>query len=1244
MLKWISKALGGTTDNVRAEVPEKWLAELEAMLAPIEKLPEAALRKGLTRDMLSYVLEGEPLAVLHELGQSKVVAERLKLIGYHHSDEKAVPRLFYSLFDSVPADVALRWAKLIEACVAPHAGGFVLRLPADVHWPEVLLVHSAGSSLTNWSSQRPVSDALSASTVEKLLIEAGMSPAALLVASFSDPSSVGFWTNQRQLLVSDLKGYAGWLDREVDAIRPLLNGPVAQRLHIVSMLEKAELSTLQSLLPELVEMVVSGSKQVRSATEVLVRRAGKPAFAPLLDMARGGKPDQRLYALRLTHSIARVEQDAAALQLARDAAMADKAASVNALLREWDDEQALGGTAGTQRFDYALPVITWAVTLTPALSTALETFWKTVSESIVKANKQAAEHHERMRASGHSFPLHQARPFSQDDMRQLRAYLESDISAPPKRDNNRMSAIHHVRSTLQTLATIDCMTPVALLKMLLFFDLAVDADRGLLSPASAAFNAMHRAGGRPSLLELSLMLEQAGHPAITPLYSYCHVWGDPLGSDWDREAVWPFFAHQLDSVVQLLTGTGSPTDYWFNRDGLFRGIATLPSPPVQVVSALFGLALGAGKTERPAAQRALENHPGKEARIVSALADGKAETRAVAAQWLGRLAHAPAVEALEQALKKEKNDLAKGAMLDALEALGQPVDKYLDRVALQAEATRSLSKGVPKEIEWFPWAALPAVRWANTGEAVDTELLRWLMVQAVKQKQSEPNTMLRKVCAMFDPRDRETLGQFILEAWLHEDVRPIAPEDAMRLAQSAAQSMHQYMASYPQHFQNNPGLGQTVEQLTASYLPKYLRQPAGSASGSKGLLAIAAVCARGMAAAPVARYLKEWYGSRAAQGKALIAMLAWIEHPGATQLMLSIGSRFRTKSFQEEATRQATALAERKGWTLAELADRTIPTAGFDDNGELELSYGMRSFTAHLHADFKIDLSNQDGKKIAALPEPRQDDDADLAKDAKKAFSAAKKEIKGIVTQQGERLYEALCTEREWSFEDWSLYMNRHPVVRHLVQRLVWVEVGDEGVLRSFRPLGDGTLTDFDDEELNIEASARIRIAHDSLLDAEHIARWQQHLADYEIAPLFQQMGKGIYTPTTEVSNSNGIKDFEGHLVEAFALRGRSLKLGYTRGPTEDAGWFYSYEKRFPTLGLQAVIQFTGNPLPEQSRTVALLNLSFASTAATSTWQRASLPLNKVPRILLSECYNDLRLIASEGTGFDPEWQKKSEY
>jgi hypothetical protein len=418
------------------------------------------------------------------------------------------------------------------------------------------------------------------------------------------------------------------------------------------------------------------------------------------------------------------------------------------------------------------------------------------------------------------------------------------------------------------------------------------------------------------------------------------------------------------------------------------------------------------------------------------------------------------------------------------------------------------------------------------------------------------------------------------------------------------------------------------------------RQPVGSAIASKGILAVAAACARERAAAVAGRYLKEYYGTRLAHGKALIAMLAWVDHPTATQLMLSVGNRFRTKGLQEEAQLQATALAERKGWTLSELADRTIPTGGFDDDGVLELSYGPRTFTARLRPDLTIELLSPDGKSLQTLPAPRQDDNADLAKEAKKLLANAKKEVKAAVAGQTERFYEALCTERGWPFEDWRRYLAAHPIARHLVQRLVWAELRGTTVASIFRPLDDGSLTNVDDAPVEPAADATVRLAHDSLLTADQVAAWCRHLDDYEVTPLFQQLGKGVYQLPAERGRETLLKDFEGHLLEAFALRGRATKLGYQRGETGDGGCFWTYEKAFPTLGLVAAIEFSGNSLPEENRTVALGHLSFLRTTERG---RASspMPLRDVPTVLLSECFHDLRQLAAQGTGFDPDWSSK---
>ena len=61
----------------------------------------------------------------------------------------------------------------------------------------------------------------------------------------------------------------------------------------------------------------------------------------------------------------------------------------------------------------------------------------------------------------------------------------------------------------------------------------------------------------------------------------------------------------------------------------------------------------------------------------------------------------------------------------------------------------------------------------------------------------------------------------------------------------------------------------------------------------------------------VGDYLKRWYGMRAAQCKALLPMLSWVDHPAAIQLLLSTARRFRTAGIRKEAERCVKLLAER---------------------------------------------------------------------------------------------------------------------------------------------------------------------------------------------------------------------------------------------------------------------------------------------------------------------------------------------
>ena len=63
---------------------------------------------------------------------------------------------------------------------------------------------------------------------------------------------------------------------------------------------------------------------------------------------------------------------------------------------------------------------------------------------------------------------------------------------------------------------------------------------------------------------------------------------------------------------------------------------------------------------------------------------------------------------------------------------------------------------------------------------------------------------------------------------------------------------------------------------------------------------------------------------------------------------------------------------------------------------------------------------------------------------------------------------------------------------------------------------------------------------------------------------------------------------------------------------------------------------------------MALTYLSFCrlpeETDAGYFYNHAQLPLEEVPPVLLSETWNDLQAISAQGSGYDPDWQKKVEY
>ncbi len=700
--------------------------------------------------------------------------------------------------------------------------------------------------------------------------------------------------------------------------------------------------------------------------------------------------------------------------------------------------------------------------------------------------------------------------------------------------------------------------------------------------------------------------------------------------------LWAFFAEN-DFLIDQALGFAPPKVLnRLDKVSVIKILQLFPTIPTKYVAYLFELALGESKPVRYAAQHVLKRIPNIHNQVEQALSSSKQDVSIVAANWLAELGHKSSIKALNAALKKEKRETVQAAILVALEKIDEDISQHLTAKKLLADAQKGLKGKKAADFDWFDFNLIPTLTWQN-GDKVDSQIIEWWICLAVKLK-DPANPLLTIYNQLLSIQSQRQLGEFILQSFIKQDtLNPSLEEAESKADLEANMRLRQYIADYKRypdfypHYKNIT-YQQVFDEIKKETLATYL----GSAIKAKGMLALTCGIEGQVAVSLLSSFMKNHY-QRRAQIEAMLDPLANSDDPMIIQLLLSLARRYRTASIQEKARHLVENIAHRLGWTTDELADRTISTAGLDDNGLLILDYGERTFTASLDEQFKWQLKNADGEKIKALPEARKSENPELVKEAKKQFSNSKKELNQLLTMQISRFYEAMCAERQWRVEDWQKYLQPHPIVGRLIQRLVWLELDNNGqIVNSFRPTEDGSLITNQDDEILLDQNHFITVAHSALLSSDDTAKWQAHLKDYKVNPLFEQFG-ALLSDMSKFKDGI-IDDRLGWLTDSFTLREVLKKLGYERDNAEDGGCFYGYHKYFNSLNIYINIEFSGNMLPEEKIPAVLYNLFFSNKKG---FKDSAIALDKLPKVLLAEGYANYMAVANASSGFDPNWKDK---
>ncbi|WP_265694063.1 DUF4132 domain-containing protein [Providencia rustigianii] len=1214
-------------------------------------LPLAAFEESLPKELFDYVIEGKSPEILMKLGQldkekATVLLDKPGTVDWwwpgNNFDANPYSKLIrqsknarHKLYSKVGDDITpiqiARFAKVLAAiCQEANIKVLTPELPS---WMMYLLCDAFGTTFDNSRNAKyEHRKHWSLELLSQLVETEAEQPANTILYGIFDRQNLSDYHYDHLNLFFAIPGLKAYLLAEQEFVKQTLVNTLsaAGQIQLIDHLKKDQ-DLSREFADSLVLFATSALKTVRTAAEPVV--AVLPAESVKMHLTKvllEGTPKQRTQAADL---FARIGKDRDVLEAALNVETNKTVLkSIESAISRFD----VMDTANEVE-EVELPEIIMLED-TPLPESAVDILVTNFREMEQKAKENAERELEENKQEKHKYT------WAQRHYAELQKHNEDECAGILTKLNTGVGVIsdheYNVITHKERISNLPEFTLFHALRL-------INHNR----PDTDNFSSYHITRGLPQRiisqielrqLEAGLELCRFKNPNRLIADLCLRSYTDGLSMFKDAEQVWPFFMQYPDFLSEALglipQHEGHRNYQEYDAANAIDVLALFPKVPARFIPRIMELALGENKTHRLSAQKLLETLPNIHVSAAEGLESGKQEIRVTAIEWLARLKHPDSLKPLYALLKKEKREVVRAALLTALEQLGEDISSYLSPKVLLSEAQTGLKGKAPASMAWFDLGAIPALKWQDN-KAVDPAIIRWWIILAVKLKMPAGNGLLQRYISLLSVDSQRKLGSFILNSFINQDIAgpslEVAMAEAERDAPQRLANYQNWLKRWPEYYSQyeNYTLEQTYNDIKNEVLRRYL----GSAISDKGMLALICGIEGHIAVTMLRNYMRDHY-QRRAQIEAMIDAIAVSNDPLIIQLLLSLSRRYRTTSVQEKARGLVAIIAQRNGWSADELADRTIPTAGMDETGTLVLEYGDRTFTAKLDAQQKLVLFNPEGKEIKALPAARKTDNEELIKESKKLLTSSKKELKQVIELQTARLYEAMCAERLWSTADWQEYIQNHPIMRGLIERLVWLEVKDDQVINQFRPSDDGSLLDLEDDEVELSADSSIKLAHAALLSDADRKAWMAHFKDYKVKFLFSQMEHKI--PELELTLTE-IEDRKGWVTDTYTLRGVLTKMGYQRGQAEDGGSFCHYSKYFASLDCYVYIEFSGSYVPEENIPAVLYSLSFDQSQK-SSWNRSYLELKNVPPILLAESYADYLKVADACAGFDPEWEKKT--
>lgn len=470
------------------------------------------------------------------------------------------------------------------------------------------------------------------------------------------------------------------------------------------------------------------------------------------------------------------------------------------------------------------------------------------------------------------------------------------------------------------------------------------------------------------------------------------------------------------------------------------------------------------------------------------------------------------------------------------------------------------------------------------------------LLLAVAARYADPR-VAEAVRAMLDedPLDRFPAKRGALPAWWQPQgwQRPLLA-DGRALPDAAIETLGQ-MLMFPTSEGVYPGVEDVKRacqphSLAAFVWDVFLAWLDAGGSGKDGWVMVAlGLLGNDDTARRLTPMIRSWPGE-SLHARAVLGLdaLAAIGTDLALMLLNGIAQKLKFKGLQEKARDKVRAIAEARGLSTEELEDRLAPDLGLAEEGSLVLDFGPRAFAVSFNEGLapcvrEIGADGVLGPRLADLPKPKKSDDAELAKMSVERFKQLKKDARSIASQQLQRLELAMCSRRRWTPELFRQLLVEHPLLRHLVQRLLWGvyamprEGLNGGELRAcFRVAEDGSFADAEDAAFVLadDDVLCIGLPHALEIPSDVAAAFGQIFADYELLQPFAQLGRDSHALTAAEKAAQSLLRWKGLQVPTGRLLGL-VERGWQRGRAQDGGSIWDFRK---PLGDRRCIQLQFSP------------------------------------------------------------------